>query len=279
MDNPTSHLLQIKMPVDKILRKLHDKDIGFKYIKINPNELENLEFSQGVTFSNDVHNAKPSDVTPIWVADEKDKLKIIDGRHRALYAITHNIPLMAVEVKLNFNDAVNALREIIDNLDYEQHQNMEEVVGQDVINTDNQQDSGVSDSEFLSTLEEDNDAVQTETPSKNEKKIIAYRKDPIKEKSIVGNFFSLKPMEGFSKYEIEFDNLLDTNDLGIHYKDSQIPAEVLAKIWFPHVNFEKLAEEYNTTSINLKNKAICEKAHKMGFDGIKYGESLIQGLK
>ena len=31
--------------------------------------------------------------------------------------------------------------------------------------------------------------------------------------------------------------------------------------------------------MNLKNKAIAEKAMKLGFDGIKYGDTLIQGLK
>jgi hypothetical protein len=32
-------------------------------------------------------------------------------------------------------------------------------------------------------------------------------------------------------------------------------------------------------SINLKNKAITEKAMSLGYDGIKHDDKLIQGLK
>jgi len=67
--------------------------------------------------------------------------------------------------------------------------------------------------------------------------------------------------------------------LGVAYKDSQTPTDILAKIWFPNVNFEKISKQYNLSSDNLKNKAIAEKAMKMGFDGIKYGDAIIQGLK
>ena len=78
---------------------------------------------------------------------------------------------------------------------------------------------------------------------------------------------------------MNFENLLDTDDFGIHYKEGQIPAEMLAKAWFPHVNFEKLSEEYSVPALSLKNKAIAEKARTLGYDGIKYGDTLIQGLK
>jgi hypothetical protein len=189
------------------------------------------------------------------------------------------VPLKAVDIKLNEKDACRVLNKIQDIYEYEQKQQMEEIVGNDYINNDNQADSGVSDSEFLASLEEDNLNVQSGETSTNQKTIIGYRKDPINEKSVVGNFFSLKPIEGFNKYEIEFDNLLDTHSLGIAYKDSQEPTDILAKIWFPHVNFEKISKEYNMSSTNLKNKAVAEKAMHNNFDGIKYGDTLVQALK
>ena len=151
---------------------------------------------------------------------------------------------------------------------------MEEVEVQDAINF-----YGDDENQFLKSLEEDNAAVQQEKSSANQQSIIGYRKDPIRENSVVGNFFTLNPIDGYSKYQIDFDNLLDTHALGVMYKDGQQPVEILSKIWFPHVNFEEISKQYNMPAINLKNKAVAEKAQKMGFDGIKYGDTLIQGLK
>ena len=88
----------------------------------------------------------------------------------------------------------------------------------------------------------------------------------------------LKPENGYTKYEIEFDNLLDANLLGLTSKDGQLPVDMLAKIWFPNINFEKLSEQYQIPVINLQAKAITTKAMNMGYDGIKYSDKLIQGL-
>ena len=63
------------------------------------------------------------------------------------------------------------------------------------------------------------------------------------------------------------------------YKDGQEPVDILAKNWFPNINFEKLSTQHDVPAINIKNKAVAEKAIKMGYDGIKYGNTIIQGLK
>ena len=266
-------LPQVNAPYETVLQKLDEDGIGYNVIEVDPNQLMP---SQGITFSDEVGNVNVDDMNPIWISSDN---QVLDGHHRMVRALLDGILLKAIQIDLGQKDACRVLNKIQDIYDYEQGQGMEEVVAQDQINSDNQIDSGVSDSEWLASLEEDNAAVQIEVPSVNQQSIIAYRKEPIKENSVVGNFFTLKPVEGFGKYQIDFDNLLDTHALGVTYKDSQNPADIMAKIWFPHVNFEKLSEQYGMPSINLKNKAIAEKATKMGFDGIKYGDTLIQGLK
>src|ERR1035437_5568862 len=268
-------LPQVSAPFEIVLQKLDEEGVDYEIVEINPNENE-LEASQGITFSDEVEKANINDNNPIWTSEDN---KILDGHHRYVKALLDEIPLKAVNIKLNEKDASRVLNKIQDIYEYEQKQQMEEVVGNDYINDYNKTDSGVSDSEFLNSLEEDNLEVQSGKTSTNQKTIIGYRRDPIKENSVVGNFFSLKPIKGFDKYQIDFDNLLDTHSLGIVYKESQEPADILEKIWFPHVNFEKISKEYDMSSANLKNKAIAEKAIKMGFDGIKYGDTLIQGLK
>lgn len=276
MNHKPLYLPQVNAPVDVVVKKLDEEGVDYEYIRINPDELKNLNVSQGFTFSDDVEKAKPNDMKPIWLDNENT---ICDGHHRFVFALTDNLSLTAIKIDLNFKDACRLLNKIQDIFEYEEQQKMEEVVAQDIINSENQSDSGVSNSEFLATLEENNLGVQTETPSKNQQTVIAYRREPIKENSVIGNFFTLNPVEGFNKYEIDFDNLLDIHSLGITYKDGQEPVDILAKVWFPHINFEKLSEQYSVPTINLKNKAIAEKAQIMGFDGIKHGDKLIQGLK
>jgi len=266
-------LPQMSMPADEIVGKLDEEDIDYDYIQVEPSELNP---SQGFTFSDDVGKSEIDDMNPIWLDQDNN---VLDGHHRWVKASLDGVPLKAIKINMNNKDACRLLNKIQDVFDYTQQQRMEEEVAQDVLNANNQANGGVSYNEYLQTLEEDNILVQQEKPSKNDQVLIAYRRDPIKENSVIGNFFTISPIEGFAKYQIEFDNLLDTNALGVQFKDSQIPAEVLAKIWFPHVNFEKLSEEYDVPALNLKNKAIAEKARHMGYDGIKYGDTLVQGLK
>jgi hypothetical protein len=264
------YLPQISAPIDLVFEKLIENDCDYDYSQINPNELSP---SQPFTLSDDVHTAINDDIHPIWVDNE---MKIIDGHHKWIKAVLDNTPIIIVKLNTDFKDACRVLNKIQDIYEYQQKRGLEEVEMQDTINY-----YGGDENQFLNSLEEDN--LNIETPSgetkTNQKTITAYRKEPIKENSAVGNFFSLKPIEGFSKYEIDFDNLLDLHSLGVTYKDGQEPADILAKIWFPHINFEKLSEQYGMPSINLKNKAITEKAMSLGYDGIKHDDKLIQGLK
>ena len=261
-------LPQVNAPYNIVLQKLDEEGVDYQVIEVDPNEIEPM---QGITISDEVGKVSVDDNNPVWMSKNN---KLLDGHHRMVRALLDNKKLKAIQIGLNEKDACRVLNKIQDIFDYEQSSELEEVESQGAINY-----YGGDENQFLNNLEENNADIQQEVPSANEQIIIAYRKEPIKENSAVGNFFSLTPIDGYAKYEINFDNLLDTHVLGMTYKDGQQPAEILAKIWFPHVNFEKLGEQYNMPSINLKNKAVAEKAMEMGFDGIKYGDTLIQGLK
>ena len=263
-------LPQVSAPFDIVVQKLDEEGVKYEVIEVDPNE---LEASQGITFSDEVEKCNVDDNNPIWIAENN---KVLDGHHRMVKALLDGTSIKAVKIGMNEKDASRLLNKIQDIYEYEQRHQMEEIVGNDYINDRNQIDSG-----FLGSLEEDNMSLEADSgeTKTNQQTLIGYRKDPIKENSVIGNFFMLKPVDGFDQYEIQFDNLLDTHSLGVTYKDSQDPVDIMSKVWFPHVNFEKLSKQYEMPSINLKNKAVAEKAMKMGYDGIKYGDTLIQGLK
>jgi hypothetical protein len=260
------YLPQIRASLNYVLDKLDDE--GVKYELILDFDLNDLMPSQPFVLSDTVSNVNITDPL-IWISENK---RILDGHHTWMRCWLDDISVKVVEIKLNTNNACRILNKIQDIYEYEQSMDMEEVVSQDAINY-----YGDDENQFLKELENSNQELNDGEP--NTKAIIGYRKDPIRENSVVGNFFLLKPQEGFDKYEIEFDNLLDTNALGVTYKDGQEPVDILAKSWFPNINFEKISSEQDIPAINIKNKAVAEKAMKMGYDGIKYGNTLIQGLK
>lgn len=274
MRHKPNYLPQLSAPFTEIISGLDSEGVNYEKLNLNPNLLNP---SQGVVYSDGVSNVNMD--KPIWV----DKnLGVLDGHHRFTNAIANDNPIDVIKVDLDHKDACRILNKIQDIYEYKQSNdnitNVVEVITQDVINYENDKDSGVSDSEFLATLEENNINLTEENKSVNTNKIIAYRDKPIKENSVVGNFFNLEPNEKCDKYEIEFDNLLDFDKMGVPIKNSQNPMDILAKIWFPHINFEKLANSYDITPSNLKVRAISERAKKSGYDGIKYGK-LVQGFK
>lgn len=259
-------LPQVSAPYDVIFQKLDDEGVKYSTLKFDPEELKPM---QGIVISDEVDGVTVDDNKPIWVASDNS---ILDGHHRWVKALGDQIPIIGIKLDVNSRDGSRILNKIQDIYEYEQSQEMEEVEVQDTINY-----YGDDENQFLKELEISNKELNEGEP--NNTTVIGYRKDPIRENSVVGNFFLLKPQDGFDKYEIEFDNLLDTTALGVTYKDGQEPVDILAKSWFPNINFEKISSEQGIPAINLKNKAVAEKAIDMGYDGIKYGDTLIQGLK
>lgn len=260
---------QITMPLRDVINGLNSENISYKFYQIDPTELNP---TQGLVFSHS--NCKEDNDDPIFLDNQRD---IIDGHHRWTRRIEcGNKPIKCIEINLPKQQAIRVLNKIQDIYDFKNSElSVNEEPAQDVINAENDIDSGIAThpNEFIPMLEETIDE-----ESFNKETVIGYRKDPINETSVIGNFFSLNPINGYKKYEVEFDNLLETDTLGINLLTGQKPVEMLSKAWFPHIDFEKVAQENDTDSTNLKYKAIAEKAKSMGYDGIKYGNKLLQGF-
>jgi hypothetical protein len=270
-----SWLPQVSAPYTYVVDKMQSQDIPCKLIKVDPKKLKP---SQGLVLSDKISSINPDDIKPIFIS--KDDF-VIDGHHRYGSALSFNEPhIKAVRIMLPQRDAARMLNKISDIFEYEQQQSIEEVVAQDAINLRNDPDTDPAN--FLEMLEadlEDGKEMLLDT-KKNKKKIKGYRTEPLKENSRVGNFFILKPLpvDGYKEYEMEFDNLLDTDDLNMIYRTDQTPVGGLAKTWFPNIDFSQLAGKYKVKPESLINRAICDKAKRMGYDGIKYGDIMIQGF-
>jgi hypothetical protein len=265
------HLPQVSAPFEIVVDRLNNSGIDSEQIDVNPEELNPM---QGITYSDHVSDFDPNEMSPIWISKDND---VIDGHHRYVSALNANQPIKCIKISLNGKDGARELNKIQDIYEYEEQRNLEEVVLQNVINQENDQDAGIDENDFLKMLEEA--TIENLPETGNQQTVFAYRDKPISENSVVGNFFMLEPVDGYNKYEIDFENLLDTNDLGIDFKSGQKPPHILAKNWFPNIDFESLSQPFGIPVDNLKNKAVAEKAKSLGYDGIKYGNTIIQGLK
>ena len=271
-------LPQVSAPLIYILNKLKEEEIPFKILKVHPNELNP---SQGIIFLDKVSKLSSDNIKPIWGSNGN---MILDGHHRYASALSHDKPIKFIKILLNPKDAARILNKIQDIFTYERQLDIEEVVNQNQINAMNDKDSGVSTSEFLTTLENlknDDEIIEDnsiEIVGKQPKKLTAYRKGKIKENSKVGNFFSVKPVDGYIKYNIEFDNILDTDEMNLIYHKDNNPVFILAKNWFPNLDFDFISKKIGINKNSLINRAVAEKAKNMNFDGIKYGDIMIQGL-
>ena len=255
-------ILQISTPYNIMIDGLNNNNIQYNEMDINPNVLKQTKPYIVSKYSNNTINDKKN---PIWV--DKD-LNILDGHYKWVNGLSNNSMVYIIKLNLDFLDSCKILNKIQDIFEYKELQNLEEIVSQDTINF--YQDD---DTQFLNSLESSNMEYD-----KNPIVLYGYRKKPIKENSQNGNFFLSSPIDGFDKYQIEFDNLFDMDNNGISYKNGQNLVDILSKFWFPNVNFKELNKESNINSDRIKERAIILKAKSLGFDGIKLN-NIIWGLK
>ena len=145
-------LPQMSAPFEIVLKQLDEEGVDYELIEADPND---LEASQGVTFSDEVEKCELNDNNPIWIAGEN---KVCDGHHRMVKALLDGVSIKAVKLGLNEKDACRVLNKIEDIYEYQQKRGLEEVEMQDAINY-----YGGDENQFLNTLEEDN--FNIETPS------------------------------------------------------------------------------------------------------------------
>ena len=82
----------------------------------------------------------------------------------------------------------------------------------------------------------------------------------------------------FIAQEIEFDNILDSDEVDPKIKKQKNPVFALAEIWFPNVNFKEKAKDLGMSVEKLITSMVAEKAREKKIDGIKYGDRLLHAI-
>src|SRR5574343_132084 len=250
-------LPQISAPYSHVLKTLESQNINYRPVSVDPNRLIP---SQGIVFLDKIGNFTDTDNYPIWISKD---LHILDGHHRYAKSLCNNSKIKCILVDLIAQDAARELNKIQDIYNYQSQIDLENetkpIKFKDVL-SDFSLDSG-----------------NTLTKGIKIDKIIGFRNKEVNENSQIGNFFLLKePNDTYHKYELSFQNAFNTNDLKRTFTNDQYPVKILANIWFPNLDFEKLSKKTNILVNKLIGRAVAEHGKDLGFDGIIYGDIMVQ---
>lgn len=241
LDIRRSYLPQISAPFVYVLDALENNDFEYQSENIPLEQLTPMQpfvDSEKVSSIHDAIDGDKQNYKTIWVTQDNE---ILDGHHNysAAWKNDPDSSINAIKVLGNKNDVIRILNKIMD------------IYNHEFANPEN----------------------------KKEGRFIGYRTEPIKDKSGVGNFFLLKPPSSKAfKFELEFDNIFDTDSIGIKFDDSNLPPYLLCKFMFPDLKPEQHADLTDMGIDKFCNRYIAEKFKEMGFDGIKYGDLILQAF-
>jgi hypothetical protein len=250
-------LPQVSAPFNYVVANLKNENIPYSRYEINSTDLKPLQDKINPDsvdhFKKIILNKKK--LKPIFISNDNE---ILDGHHRyvankALYGDEGKV--MCYKINTDTQTAARALNKIQDRYEFE--------------NTQESKFEPIS--KYLKKPE-----INWYESLKNVTYIV-YRKETVKENSESGNFFMFKKKENMIKYKVEFDNLMY---IPIHLMDNtnELPTVWLGKKLLPEKNYEEMARLHNISIQNLINKDIANKIKELGFDGINYGDRILQTL-
>jgi hypothetical protein len=250
-------LPQVSAPFTYVAHHLNDRGVPYEMVGVNVDDITPSQaFIDSDIVDSLTNKLKAGEqLKASWLDKDNNAL---DGHHRFVaYKQHNNSHVPAVRLMCDKETAIKHLNDI---------QGMYE---------------NENNSDFLNALMEDQDTSMY-TPEKphevGKDTVKAFRKKPIIERSISGNFFALKEVPGYKPYEIEFDSLLNTDTIDKKIKDQKNPPLALAQVWFPNLNFEEKAKAMEMHLEDFINTIVAEKARTKKIDGILYGDKLLQSI-
>jgi hypothetical protein len=244
-----SHLPQITAPYTYVVNGLKTNNIPAKMLNLPLTSVKPMQkFINSDTVNYFLDKVKNNEVMkPIYVSKNNE---IIDGHHRyAGVALNNpNANILVIRLDTDYDNSVRSLNKIQDIFNYENTNKECEDCGGEIEESNNNQP--------------------------NPKKMIIYRNKKMVENSKSGNFFHLNADKKFPyKYEIEFDNLLELDDT---YESENI--KKICSEWYDMQKINETAVNKSLPFNILVSRMVVERAKKMGYDGIKYGNRYIQTL-
>lgn len=270
-------LPQVSAPFVYMLKGLDDNQVPYENVSIPLTDLIPLQGIVDYDKVNDMVNSiqgGEDSLKTIWVSKDNE---ILDGHHRYVAAMKMNPQgsISCMKLMIPHKDAIRVLNKLGDLYDVQHQQEPEYLEPTDEITPEQSTEPEAAPVEELPANPND---IQQSTPARGGAiTLTGYRQEPIKEKALSGNFFHLQPKEKFKKYEIDFDNLLDATSTGCAI-NHQNPIVEFCKQWCQIPDLDTLAGKHGVPVDKYAAKMIADKAKGMGYDGVKYGDLILQAF-
>jgi hypothetical protein len=255
-NNKPYWLPQMTAPFDYVTKELKHEEVPYSLYNILNTELKPLQKEVNpdtVDFFKGVYK-KNTNKYPIFVSADNE---ILDGHNRfvAHKLVRGDRPITCFKIECDSKCAARILNKIQDKFDFEKTSNNKlEPISKFLDKPEIGWFDTMKDVEF-----------------------VCYRDRPIKENSESGNFFYLTSDDGSKKFKIHFDKLMYISTDSIN-DPNKLPQAWLAEKLAINKDFHEVALSKNISLQAAINREVAKKCREMGFDGINYGDKLIQTI-
>lgn len=248
--------------MEDIIKILEDNGIKYKHLEINPLFVKMKNKQLVVADDNFINDDDKSEEELIWIDD--DNFMVSNNSETVLKCYFLGKTCNCITLNYSYDDAVDVYNKIKYLKTVNSEKDIEEVVGQDIIN------------QMQDDMDDDTELTPTNVLENSDKiKIVGYRNKPTVSDSMSGQFFYLRKKNDMKSYYLEFDNVIDVSDLV--KGDSEDEVIDLFNIWHSNKDLNTISEKNNLPPTVFAAYANRLKAEKMGYDGIKYN-NYIQGF-
>ena len=294
-------MAQVDAPQEYVLEFLNREGVGHKVVTMDPKLCKPTQKDVDPEKAKGISEAMDADkpLGPVYLSADDE---ILDGHHRAFAAIRNPDVegISCIKIYQGLQDAMRTLNKIQDIFSFEKENNMPGFAGKygntvdesakdDVtqvapvapVAADATADTGATDVQIPQDAvpapqqAQGSQLVPFESAAQNPKELTLYAAKPVNTQARTGDFL-LMEMKPSMKIEVKvaFENLLEIKPEAL--EGITFPTESVLREWLPGQDYTAEAKSQGLTQEVYMSREVNRLALQKGFDGISYGNKLVQ---
>ena len=298
-----SWMAQVDAPQEYVLEFLNREGVGHKVVTMDPKlckaTQQDVDPEKAKGISEAMDQNKP--LGPIFLSADDE---ILDGHHRAFAAIRNPEVegVSCIKIYQGLQDAMRTLNKIQDIFSFEKENNMPGFAGKYGNTVDESAKDDVTQVPVApltpqnSTADADAEATDVQIPqdvvpqaqpaqgsqlvpfesaAQNPKELKLYAAKPVNTQARTGDFLLMEKKPAMKvEIDIAFENLLEIKPEAL--EGVTFPTEAVLREWLPGQDYTAEAKSQGLTQEVYMSREVNRLALQKGFDGISYGNKLVQ---